>query len=185
MAMSLFAELTERLAAAVRQDVQALLARHPGKHFYALNLATDGGCQSLYLALSSREGLAAELAKPGAQERLPYLAWFLEDVNIDELGEASAVTQLSAWLFFEQDEAWNAAYEAEYGEDYFDVYKADIVNAFCDALLQSDVKSLLPQDVCLAVTDSEPDEVLENQTSVRLNADEVHQQFLRRHVPLV
>lgn len=183
MAMTLFAELTERLAAAVRQDVQALLARHPGKHVYGLNLATDGGCQSLYLALSSREGLAAELAKPGAQERLPHLAWFLEDVNIDELGETSAVTQLSAWLFYEQDEAWNAAYEATYGEDYFERYKADIVSAFCDALLQSGVKSLLPPNTCLAVTDSEPDEALANQTSARLNSPEVQQAFLQRHLP--
>ncbi|MDO4228897.1 MAG: DUF4303 domain-containing protein [Capnocytophaga sp.] len=178
---NIFNELKTKLSKAILHDVKLLLAMYPDKRFYGLNLATDSSCQSVYLALSSYEGLQQKAVNENyaSTDEMKFLAWFLEDVNIDELGENSQINQVSEYLFYNED-VFHSQYEDQYGEDYFDQYKDDIVAIFCEAFEESAVLELFDNEIFICISDSESDEKLENLTSERLNSKEKHQLFLKR-----
>jgi hypothetical protein len=75
--VSVFPNFAREISDAARETYRALLAKHPGEHFYAFALYTDSGAMTVVPAANSEEGLqrVRKQMAVGDEERAPEFRW--------------------------------------------------------------------------------------------------------------
>jgi hypothetical protein len=75
--VSVFPNFAREISDAARETYRALLAKHPGEHFYAFALYTDSGAMTVVPAANTEEGLqrVRKQMAVGDEERAPEFRW--------------------------------------------------------------------------------------------------------------
>lgn len=180
--MSVFPDFVQDIRDAARETYRALLAKHPGEHFYAFALYTDSGAMTVVPAANSAEGLQRVRRKMGVrdEESAPEFTWATGEW-VYESAEARMFTPLCKRL---ADAVLSVRFpESTFGR-FFDELQRDMI----EALRMLDQEGLFGvgaerERITLFVTISDDDraEELENASAKVLNPPAVFDRFIRRY----
>ncbi|RQU04049.1 DUF4303 domain-containing protein [Burkholderia cepacia] len=172
----------DEIADAARVTYRALLAAHPGEHFYAFALYTDSGAMTVVSAANSEEGLMRirEQMEVGDDEDAPEFTWATGEWAY-EAAESDSFNPLCKKL---ADTVLGPNFpEANFGQ-FFKSLQSDMI----EALRLLDQEGLFGtgaerEKITLFVTISDDNgaEELENESAKILNPPTVFDRFIKRY----
>lgn len=180
--MSVFPNFAQEIRDAARETYRALLAKHPGEHFYAFALYTDSGAMTVVPAANSEEGLQRvrkQMAVPD-EESATEFRWGTGEW-VYECAEAHSFNQLCKRL---ADTVLSTDFPAaEFGR-FFNDLQRDMIEAL--GLLDREGLFGIGAErerltLFVTISDDNRAEELENVSAKVLNPPAVSDRFIRRY----